>query len=159
MSLPAGRGCSAGCAVVAVAPRLDVHVRFLSLLFKLVIYFMSSRLTASLLLPDARIQANLAQCTALSASNTLRRPAPQPALSPLPRAPRPRVAAPRVPDAAARAPPCAAQRMGACCSSGATDAAPHVAAANAVVDERNIKTLAAETHCACHHRVRVAALF
>jgi hypothetical protein len=47
--------------------------------------------------------------------------------------------------------------MGACCSSGATDAAPHVAAANAVVDERNIKTLAAETHCACHHRVRVAA--
>ena len=158
MSLPAGRGCSAGCAVVAVAPRLDVHVRFLSLLFNLGIYFMSSRLTASLLLPDARIQANLAQCAALSASNTLRRPA-LPALSPLPRAPRPRVAAPRVPDAAARAPPCAARRMGACCSSGATAAAPHGAAANAVVDERNIKTLAAETHCACHHRVRVAALF
>jgi hypothetical protein len=55
----------------------------------------------------------------------------------------------------------ARRRMGACCSRGdAEGAAPGSAAPNSVVDELDIKTLAAETHCAlpsgCAWRDRAA---
>jgi hypothetical protein len=52
----------------------------------------------------------------------------------------------------------ARRRMGACCSGGNADAAPPPGAApNNIVDELDIKTLAAETHCARPAAVRGVA--
>ena len=53
----------------------------------------------------------------------------------------------------------ARRRMGACCSGGNADAAPprDGAAPNNIVDELDIKTLAAETHCARPAAVRGVA--